>query len=354
MSENLQIHEKYMQRCIQLAKNGLGTTYPNPIVGSVVVYENKIIGEGWHKKSGEAHAEVIAVSSVKNKDLLKESTLYVSLEPCAHVGKTPACSTMIIQNKIPNVVIGCTDSSDKVNGKGINMLTNAGVNVTYGILEPECINLNKRFFTFHEKKRPYIVLKWARTIDGFIDLIREPLMPIQPNRITDEYAGMLVHKRRTQEQAIMVATETAQKDNPRLNVRDWSGIHPIRIVLDRTLKLNENLHLLDDTQPTIVFTEKKIKSKINTNYIQISFGNNFYNEFFQVLYNKGIQSVFVEGGAKFLQNLIDNNFWDEAEEYIGNIKFIKGVDAPKILKNPEYTESFSENKRLTYINSNFH
>jgi len=342
--------EKYMQRCLQLAKKGFGNTYPNPMVGSVIVHKGKIIGEGYHEKAGEAHAEVNAVNSVKNKALLKESALYVNLEPCAHQGRTPACSTMIIHNKIPRVIIGCTDSFEKVAGKGAKMLKDAGISVKTGVLEKESRELNKRFFTFHEKKRPYIVLKWARTIDGFIDFERKATTPIKPNWITDEYARMLVHKWRTEEQAIMVATNTAEKDNPKLNVRDWTGNQPTRIVLDRTLRLKQDLHLFDGSQKTIVITEKYKENSKKSDYIQIPFDDVFYENMFKELYKREIQSVFIEGGARFLQNLIDRNYWDEAREFIGDVKFFKGVKAPITNMQANQKEIVSGSKLFTYRN----
>ena len=348
MAENLD--KKYMQRCLQLAKQGLGNTYPNPLVGSVIVHQGKIIGEGYHKKCGDAHAEVNAVNSVKNKDLLKDSTLYVNLEPCAHQGRTPACSKMIIEYKIPRVIIGCEDSFAKVAGKGTEMMRNAGINVKIGVLEKESRELNKRFFTFHEKKRPYIILKWARTIDGFIDFERKATSPIKPNWITDKYTRMSVHKWRTEEQAIMVATNTAEKDNPKLNVRDWSGNQPIRIVLDRTLRLKPDLNLFDGSQTTLVITEKQKKDKHNVEYFQIKFDPDFYSSFFKYLYGRGIQSIFIEGGSQFLQNLIDQNYWDEAREFVGDVIFFKGVKTPTIHLQPKKKEIISGSKLLTYRN----
>jgi len=344
--------EIYMQRCLELAQKGLGTTYPNPLVGSVIVYKGRIIGEGFHKIAGGAHAEVAAVNSVKNKEFLKDSTLYVNLEPCAHVGRTPACSNMIIQMKIPKVVIGCRDSYKEVDGKGIQKLKEAGIDVRFGILEKESKELNKRFFTFHEKKRPYVVLKWAQTIDGFIDFERKATTPVKPNWITDEYARMLVHKWRSEEQAIMVATNTAEKDNPKLNIRDWSGIQPTRIVLDRTLRLQSNLYLLDGTQETIVFTEEKVQNRSNVEYVQMSFTENFYSELFKQIQENEIQSIFVEGGAKLLQNLIDRNYWDEARVFIGDVKFIKGVKAPLINKQAIKIETVTGSKLFSYRNLN--
>lgn len=345
-------HDKFMQRCLQLAKLGQGNTYPNPMVGSVIVHNGEIIGEGYHKKCGEAHAEVNAINSVKNKDLLKDSTIYVSLEPCAHQGRTPACSLLIISHKIPKVVVACEDIFAKVSGKGIKMMQNAGIDVVVGVLEKEAQELNRRFFTFHEKKRPYIILKWARTIDGFIDFKRKATTPIKPNWITDEYARTLVHKWRTEEQAIMVATNTAEKDNPKLNIRDWAGNNPVRIVIDRNLRLNKELHLFDGSQKTIVITERKIQNYKNVEFVEVSFNENFYSELFNILYNKDIQSIIIEGGAKFLQNLIDNNYWDEAREFVGSVSFFEGIKAPQIKKTPTKKENVSGSILFTYKNTN--
>jgi diaminohydroxyphosphoribosylaminopyrimidine deaminase/5-amino-6-(5-phosphoribosylamino)uracil reductase len=343
--------EKYMNRCLELAKKGLGTTYPNPLVGSVIVYKDKIIGEGFHKKAGEAHAEVLAVKSVKDKSLLKKSTLYVNLEPCAHHGRTPACSDMIIREAIPRVVIGCKDSYEEVDGKGIKMLKKAGVNVITGVLEKESREINNRFFTFHEKRRPYIILKWAQTVDGFIDFERKASTPVKPNWITDEFARVLVHKWRAEEQSIMAATNTVEKDNPKLNLRDWSGIQPVRVILDRNLRLSKELHVFDGTQRTIVFTEKSEKNRQNLEYIQIDFSNNFYKSFFDILYTFEIQSIFVEGGAQLLQNLIDRNHWDEARVFIGKGKFFNGVKAPAIKKQAMQKEQITDSLLYTYKNT---
>jgi diaminohydroxyphosphoribosylaminopyrimidine deaminase/5-amino-6-(5-phosphoribosylamino)uracil reductase len=326
--------ELFMQRCLQLAENTLGNTYPNPMVGAVVVYDGKIIGEGYHIKAGGPHAEVMAIRSVNNKALLRLSTLYVNLEPCSHEGRTPACSKLIIDSKIPRVVVGCKDSFELVAGTGIQNLKAAAINVTVGVLEKQSRELNKRFFTFHEKKRPYIILKWAGTIDGFIDFERSPGTPVQPNWITDDFARMLVHKWRSEEQAVMAATNTIEKDDPKLNVRDWTGHQPIRVILDRTLRLKKTLSVFNGIQKTIVFTEKQQSNTENTDYFTISFGTSFYDEFCRVLYDKNIQSILVEGGAKFLQNLIDHDYWDEAREFIGKIRFMKGIRVPTIPIQP--------------------
>ncbi len=319
----------YMARCVELAQKALGNTYTNPMVGSVIVHNGKIIGEGYHQVCGEAHAEVNAVNSVKNKSLLKESTIYVSLEPCSHVGKTPACSTMIIKHKIPNVVVGTIDSFAKVSGNGVKMLRNAGINVKVGVLEPECRELNKRFFTFHEKKRPYIILKWAQTKDGFIDINRQNKHQ-KAEWITNELARTLVHKWRTEEQAIMVGTATAEQDNPSLNVRNWTGKNPIRVSIDKDLKLSKNLNILDGSIRTIIFTKKTIKNKKNIEYIKINFSKNVLTQIFKHLYLLEIQSIIVEGGEILLNSIITENLWDEARIFIGNKIFREGVKAPKL------------------------
>ncbi len=325
-------HEFYMKRCIELAKNGLGTTYPNPLVGSVIVHEGKIIGEGWHKKAGEPHAEVNAVNSVKDKSLLKEATIYVSLEPCSHFGKTPPCCDLIIANEIPNVVIGTVDPFAKVAGNGIKKLVESGKNVTVGILEDECNELNKRFFTFHQKKRPYIILKWAETADGFIAPIsREEKNPVW---ITNQYSRQLVHKWRSEEQAILVGTNTVLDDNPKLDARDFSGNNPIRIVLDKSGKISEKYHVKNDSQKTIFITESEnFISTENCIYENAIFDINLIPSICTILYQNDIQSVIIEGGSKTLQSFIEMNLWDEARVFIGQTTFQNGTLAPAFSGN---------------------
>jgi diaminohydroxyphosphoribosylaminopyrimidine deaminase/5-amino-6-(5-phosphoribosylamino)uracil reductase len=339
----VKIHEKYIKRCIELAKNGLGTTYPNPLVGSVIVYEDKIIGEGWHKKAGEPHAEVNAINSVKDKSLLKKATIYVSLEPCSHFGKTPPCCDLIIENEIPNVVIGTVDPNVKVAGNGIKKLIEAGINVTVGILEAECNELNKRFFTFHEKKRPYIILKWAESQDGFIapdQMLRNPETSGQNNHekkpfwITNSYSRQLVHKWRTEEQAILVGTQTVIDDNPKLNARDWSGENPIRLVIDQNNRIPEASHVFDNRVKTILFSKLKTSiEKENIIFGSIDFEQNIAKQITQVLYQHQIQSIIVEGGRQTVQTFIDANLWDEARIFVGNVQFTAGTKAPILAKN---------------------
>jgi diaminohydroxyphosphoribosylaminopyrimidine deaminase/5-amino-6-(5-phosphoribosylamino)uracil reductase len=320
-------HVKYMHRCLELAKNGLGTTYPNPMVGSVIVYDGKIIGEGWHKKSGEAHAEVNAVNSVKDKSLLKKATIYVSLEPCSHFGKTPPCCDLIIENEIPNVVIGTVDPNIKVAGNGIKKLIEAGKNVTVGLLEKECNELNKRFFSFHEKKRPYVILKWAETQDGFIaPLTKSEQKPVW---ITNEFSRQLVHKWRSEEQAILVGTNTIIEDNPKLNTRDWSGKNPIRIVLDQNNRIPKDSPIFDNQTKTIVFSSlTNTVNKENCIFEVIDFQESVAKQILNVLFKHQIQSVIIEGGTQTLQTFIDENLWDEARVFVGKQSFKTGVKAP--------------------------
>ena len=306
-----------MRRCIELAKNGLGTTYPNPLVGSVIVFEDKIIGEGWHQKSGMPHAEVNAVNSIKDKSLLKKATIYVNLEPCSHHGKTPPCCDLIIENQIPNVVIGTMDPNIKVAGQGIKNLIEAGKNVTVGILETECNELNKRFFTFHQKKRPYIVLKWAQSQDGFIAPQNKPSQ--KPVWLTNEFSRQLVHKWRSEEQAILVGTQTIIDDNPSLNVRDWSGNNPIRIVFDQKNRISKESHIFDSLAKTIVLSNDRI-----------DFNRDVAKQTSDFLFHNNIQSVIIEGGRQTLQTFIDVGLWNEARVFKGGIYLGGGTKAPSL------------------------
>ncbi len=320
----------YMQRCLEIAQNGISSVATNPMVGCVIVCDEKIIGEGFHIRFGGAHAEVNAINSVKDRELLKLSKLYVNLEPCAHFGKTPPCVDLIIENKIPEVIIGCVDTFSEVSGKGIERLKKAGCKVSVGILEKECRELNKRFFTFYEKKRPYIILKWAQTLDGYIDIIREDNTVAKPNWITNEKMKVLIHKWRAEEQAIMIGTNTAILDNPMLNTREWAGKSPLRIVIDKELVIPLTYNLMDQQYDTIVFTEKKFESRDNLKYITIDFNKDIIEQILSCLYNLNIQSLIVEGGSILLNSFIDKELWDEARVFIGNKLFFEGVVAPKI------------------------
>ncbi len=342
-------HEDYIARCIELAKNGFGTTYPNPMVGSVIVYNDEIIGEGWHQKAGEPHAEVNAIRSVKDPSLLDKATIYVSLEPCSHFGKTPPCCDLIIKNKIPNVVIGTVDSNIKVAGNGIKRLQEAGVNVLVSVLEKECYELNQRFFTFHEKKRPYIILKWAETQDGFIaPLQKEEQKPVW---ITNLNSRQLVHKWRTEEQAILVGTQTVIDDNPKLNARNWEGNNPIRVVIDQNNRIPKTAHVFDDQINTIVFSNKKSAPSLENTILEvIDFQKNIAQQIADKLFQHQIQSVIIEGGAQTLQTFIDANLWDEARVFIGNCTFEKGVKAPILNTSPFKIEKIGTDELLIIRN----
>jgi diaminohydroxyphosphoribosylaminopyrimidine deaminase/5-amino-6-(5-phosphoribosylamino)uracil reductase len=341
------IHENYIKRCIQLAKNGLGTTYPNPMVGSVVVYNGMIIGEGWHLKSGGPHAEVNAINSVKDKSLLPKATIYVSLEPCSHFGKTPPCCDLIIKHRIPNVVVGTIDPNSKVAGTGIKRLQENGINVTVGVLEKECIQLNKRFFTFHNKKRPYIILKWAESPDGFIaPLTKDKKEPVW---ISNEFSRQLVHKWRSEEQAILVGTNTVLEDNPKLDARDWFGKSPIRIVLDKTGKISQKYHIKDNTIKTLILTEQEnLTSTENCIYESAIFDSKLTKSITHILYKYGIQSILIEGGRQTLQTFIDDSLWDEARVFIG-VNYLKnGIIAPVLNEISEIKTAKKDQLKLFF------
>ena len=333
----MKIHENYINRCIQLAENGLGTTYPNPLVGSVIVYDNKIIGEGWHRKAGEPHAEVNAINSVKDKSKLKDATIYVSLEPCSHFGKTPPCSDLIIASGIKKIVIGSIDPFHEVAGKGIKKLMDAGCQVIVGILDEKCHFLNRRFFTYHKQKRPFIILKWAQSLDGFLAPISdEEDQTRKPVWITNKYSQQLVHKWRSEEAAILVGTNTAVIDNPSLTTRSWDGDNPVRVLIDQHLRLSKDSDLLDRSSKSIVicgiearnFT--KMEPSENLVFETIDFKNEITHQICDLLYKYEIQSIIIEGGAKTLQSFIDSGLWDEARVFTGEVQFNKGVKAPSL------------------------
>ncbi|QNM87078.1 bifunctional diaminohydroxyphosphoribosylaminopyrimidine deaminase/5-amino-6-(5-phosphoribosylamino)uracil reductase RibD [Polaribacter pectinis] len=322
-------HEIYIKRCLQIAKNGLGSARPNPSVGAVIVYKNKIIGEGFTSSYGGNHAEVNAVNSVINKTLLKEATIYVTLEPCAHFGKTPPCADLLVKHKFKRVVIGCVDTNSLVAGKGIERLKNANIDVVVGVLEDECKEHHKRFFTVQNNKRPFIVLKWAETKDGFV--APESKNEQKPVFISNKYSQQLVHKLRSKEHAILVGTNTVLADNPKLNVRSWFGENPIRIVLDSSLRIANNANILDGSVKTIVITKERkenLKPRENVIFEEISFSKNVAQQICKVLQKHNLQSVIVEGGTQTLQTFVDENLWDEALVFIGDNNFEKGVKAP--------------------------
>ena len=320
--------EKYMLRCIQLAQNGLCNAAPNPMVGAVIVCDGKIIGEGYHVRCGEAHAEVNAIRSVKDTSLLKRSTIYVSLEPCSHYGKTPPCADLIIEKQIPRIVIGCRDPFSKVAGRGIQKLKDAGREVIVGVLETECRQLIRRFITFHTLRRPYITLKWAESSDRYIDYSRTDGKPVI---LSSPLTSMLVHKKRAEHSAILVGTRTAELDNPGLNVRHWYGRSPVRIVLDRQQKLSPSLHLFDGSVPTLVFTEAPHTPLPNVEYLPVSdYRQNILPEIMEMLYTRGLQSLLVEGGSQTLQSFIDAGLWDEIFVEEAPHLLHSGVKAPEI------------------------
>ena len=345
----MNIHEKYINRCLELAKNGLGKTYPNPLVGSVIVYKDQIIGEGWHQKAGSAHAEVNAINSVVDKYLLKKTTIYVSLEPCSHFGKTPPCSDLIIARDIKKVVIGAVDPFAEVAGRGIKKLMEAGCKVQVGILEKQCQELNKRFFTFHQKQRPYIILKWAQTANGYIaPKFQEKREPVW---ISNQYSKQLVHKWRSEEQAILVGTSTAIADNPKLNTRLWQGTNPVRAVIDRSLKIPKQSALLDGSIKTLVFTEKEqVSENKNLIFEQLNFSENLPSQICNKLYQHNLQSVIIEGGAQTLQHFIEANLWDEARVFTGPIEFQQGVKSPKFSGKVLAEKTITTDKLKMYRN----
>ncbi|MFN0047769.1 MAG: bifunctional diaminohydroxyphosphoribosylaminopyrimidine deaminase/5-amino-6-(5-phosphoribosylamino)uracil reductase RibD [Cytophagales bacterium] len=315
-------HEFYMKRALQLAALGLGNVSPNPMVGCVIVHEYKVIGEGFHRNYGEYHAEPNAIHAVQDVNLLSKSTLYVNLEPCSHFGKTPPCADLIIEKKIHKVVIANLDPNPLVAGKGIQKLRNAGIEVEIGILEKEGNWLNRRFFTFHKEKRPYIILKWAQTSDRF--LARENF---DSKWITNQYARQLVHKWRSEEAAILVGFNTALHDNPQLNVRQMAGKNPVRVLIDKHLQIPNTHHLLDQSQKNIVFNLLKNEVESTTESIQLDDFENMQPLLFS-LFQRKIQSLIIEGGSKTLQKFIDQGLWDEARIFTSNSTFEKGIKAP--------------------------
>ncbi|HUQ97582.1 MAG TPA: bifunctional diaminohydroxyphosphoribosylaminopyrimidine deaminase/5-amino-6-(5-phosphoribosylamino)uracil reductase RibD [Chitinophagaceae bacterium] len=320
--------ERYMQRCLHLARLGEGEVAPNPMVGAVLVFNDRIIGEGYHKAWGGPHAEVNCLASIREEDkrYIADATLYVSLEPCAHYGKTPPCADLIIASGIQHVVVGCTDPFSKVAGKGIEKLKAAGVAVTVGILEHPCRLLNKRFVTFQEKKRPYILLKWVQSADGCIAGENHTRVAI-----SNEYTARLVHRWRSQNSSILVGTITALADDPELTTRLWPGKNATRLVLDKTLRLPLSLKLFNGSQKTIVFNTIRQEEKPNLIYYKLSGNGEIAAQIMDALYNLKIQSVLVEGGTQLLQTFINDGLWDEAN-VITNQKMVlsNGVRAPQL------------------------
>lgn len=339
-------HDKYMQRCLELASLGNGFVAPNPLVGCVIVLNDRVIGEGYHMNYGEPHAEVNAIENINQKEHLAEATVYVSLEPCSHQGKTPPCVDLLISHNVNRVVIGCRDTNPVVNGKGIERLKRAGIEVIEGVLEKECRQLNKRFFTFHERRRPYVVLKWAQTLDGYIDRVRsEDKKGI--NWVSSELTKTLVHKWRSEEQSILVGRNTIINDNPSLTVREYNGLNPIRIVIDSQLQISQDLNIYSDEAPTLVFNRIKNEKKENLEWIKIP--ETSTSHILEELYKRNISSVFVEGGSRTLQYFIIDNVWDEARVIVGNTEFGDGVKAPIISKIPTDSFKFGDDRIYIYF-----
>ncbi len=339
--------EKYMARCIQLARNGRHHASPNPMVGAVIVCDGKIIGEGYHIRCGEAHAEVNAIRSVKDESLLKRSTIYVSLEPCSHYGKTPPCADLIISKGIPRVVIGCVDPFSKVSGRGIEKLRQAGIVVIVGVLQDECLQLNKRFIISNTQQRPYVILKWAQSSDDYIDSLRNtPDQP--PVCFSNAFTSMLVHKQRAEVDAILVGRRTALLDNPSLTVRHWPGQSPLRVVIDRNLSLPKHLALFDGENPTLVFTAQSIYPKVKgVEYCTLDFSHSILPDLLKELHRRGVQSLLVEGGSTLLQSFIDEGYWDEAHVEVSTIALGSGISAPIIHSaSCEYSNHFGHIKKI--------
>lgn len=330
----MEFKEIYMDRCLQLARNGALTTAPNPMVGAVIVWQDQIIGEGYHIRCGEGHAEVNAIASVKNPELLRESTMYVSLEPCAHYGKTPPCADLIVEKQIPRVVIGCRDPFAKVAGRGIQKLLDAGIEVVVGVKEKECLELNKHFITFHQYKRPFITLKWAESADRYLDTLRTDYQQPAYAFSTPETLT-LVHKRRAEHQAILVGGATALKDNPSLNVRHWGGRQPLRLVIDTHGNLPENLKLFQDqAQPTLIYTYHRYQNEQNlpqhVSFRILNPEENLLRQILDDLYQSNILSLLVEGGAATLQQFITQELWDEIYVERSPVRLKEGVPAPQL------------------------
>jgi diaminohydroxyphosphoribosylaminopyrimidine deaminase/5-amino-6-(5-phosphoribosylamino)uracil reductase len=340
-------HEKFMRECLKLAEKGAAFAAPNPMVGSVVVRNGIIIGSGYHEVYGGPHAEVNAVRSVVDKELLKSSTLYVNLEPCSHFGKTPPCADLIIENSIPEVVIGSIDSNSLVAGQGIQKLEKAGIKVHVGVLENECRELNRRFFTHHEKKRPYIILKWAQTKDGFIDHHRST--PGQKAlQVSSAEAKKIVHQWRSEEQAILVGTNTAMLDNPMLTVREVEGKNPLRVTIDKWLRIPRDYRLYDKSAPTLIFNSKIDEVDDNITFKKIDFEKDVIAQILEELYKMNIRSVLVEGGEQVLNSFISAGAWDEARVFISEQEISHGVPAPKLLLEPSEQRAVGSDRLLVF------
>ncbi len=343
-----------MNRCLELAARGAGYVAPNPMVGALVVNDNKIIGEGYHEKYGGPHAEVNAINAVSDPSLLPDSSLFVNLEPCSHHGKTPPCVDIILARGIKKIFIGAADSNKLVAGKGVSTLRENGCQVSLGILEQECRKLNRFYYTYHELKRPYVILKWAQTVDGYVDRLRTSKDEQEITWITDQVSRTLVHKWRSEVQAIMAGTGTLVSDNPRLTVRDWPGRNPLRIVPDRKSSLPSSLHVFNGETETIVFTSKAGRAKKNLEFIQLSSETAELQEILAHLYERGIQSLFVEGGPGLQKEFISKGLWDEARIFTSMVSFGSGVRAPQLSHRHVDTIILSNSKLDVFFNADYH
>ncbi len=336
-----------MARALELGELGRGYVSPNPMVGCVIVHGDKIIGEGFHQKCGGPHAEVNAINRVKEKDLLKDSTMYVTLEPCSHFGKTPPCADLIARNKLHRVVIATKDPNPEVNGNGIKILKQAGIEVIEGVLEKRSVELNRRFNTFHRRQRPYIILKWAQTGDGF--LAREDFAS---KWISNKYSRQMVHKWRTEEDAVLVGKNTLKYDNPSLTARDWKGNNPVRIALDPNLEVrSSDLNLLDGTARTLIFNYLQDKAGKSAEYIKVDPDKTIL-QICDELCQRNIQSVIVEGGSLTISRFIESDLWDEARVFESEVRFEKGIPAPKLQMNPSGIKSVLNDQLYYYENGN--
>jgi len=341
---------KFMRRCLELAARAEGMTYPNPLVGSVVVHEGKIIGEGYHLKAGGAHAEVIAINSVAMKEKLRYSTLYVNLEPCSHYGKTPPCADFIIASSIPRIVVGTLDTSEKVSGRGVEKLRKAGCEVITGVIEKECRQVNRRFFAYNEKRRPYITLKWAQSADGYIDILRSEAHEPRPTWISGKPERVLVHKWRSSEQAILVGAGTIRADNPKLNVREWKGNNPLRLILSGSGNLKMGSVVNDINDKAVVFTYNTESDIVEAIKVRLNHEKPASQQIIEYLYREGIQSLLIEGGAQVLGHFITARLWDEARIFKGSEYFKRGVRAPAINGSLISTTAFTGSSLEIYMN----
>ena len=341
------IDEFYMKRCLFLAKKGIGYTSPNPLVGCVIVHKNKIIGEGWHQSYGTCHAEVNAIKSVRDSSVLNESTMYVNLEPCNHYGKTPPCSDLIIKHQIPRIIIGVKDPNKKVNGNGLEKLKKSGCKIKTNILKKDCINLNKRFFTFHVKKRPYVILKWARSIDGYIAPLNKTKSANKIFWISNPLSIQRAHKLRSSEDGIIVGVNTILNDDPNLTLRKWNGNHPKRYIIDPNLRLPKIAKVLNDRYPLKILNSSKNIKKNKKEWIKCDF--NKTSNILKILYNENIQSILIEGGSKTIQFFVDENLWDEAQVFTGKKKLKNGIKEPVINIKESYCKKIGDDKLSFYF-----